>query len=90
MADPEHTTSLLDHVPVEVTIQVGRARPMVRDLLQLRQDSILPLDRRIDDPVELYVGEKLIARGILQDLGETQPGYLGVRLTEMVDPKGPF
>ncbi|OYW59367.1 MAG: hypothetical protein B7Z31_05960, partial [Rhodobacterales bacterium 12-65-15] len=48
-------------VPIEVTISVGRARPMVRDLLRLSKDAILALDRRIDDPVELYVGDRLIA-----------------------------
>ena len=40
-------------VPIEITISVGRARPTVRDLLRLTRDAILPLDRRVDDPVEL-------------------------------------
>jgi flagellar motor switch protein FliN/FliY len=46
-------------VPIEVTISVGRARPLVKDLLRLSRDAILPLDRRVDDPVELYVGDRL-------------------------------
>ena len=49
-------------VPIEITISVGKARPLVRDLLRLKADAILPLDRRVDDPVELYVGDRLIAR----------------------------
>ncbi|WP_376875689.1 FliM/FliN family flagellar motor switch protein [Albirhodobacter sp. R86504] len=72
-------------VPIEITISVGKARPLVRDLLRLKADSILPLDRRIDDPVELYIGDKLIARGELTELDGDQAGQLAVRLTEVVD-----
>lgn len=72
-------------VPVEITISVGKARPLVRDLLKLQCDSVLPLDRRIEDPVELYVGDKLIARGELQELDGDQTGQLAVRLTEVAD-----
>ena len=46
-------------VPIEVTISVGKARPLVRDLLRLSRDAVLALDRRVDDPVELYVGDRL-------------------------------
>jgi len=73
-------------VPVEVTISVGKARPTVGELLQLQPDSVLPLDSRIEDPVELYVGERLIARGELQELEGAEAGQLAVRLTEVVDP----
>lgn len=72
-------------VPIEITISVGRARPLVRDLLSLDQDAVLPLDRRIDDPVELYVGDRLIARGELEELEGDQAGQLAVRLTEVAD-----
>lgn len=72
-------------VPIEITISVGRARPLVRDLLRLRKDDVLALDRRVDDPVELYVGDKLIARGELQELDGEQAGQLAVRLTEVAD-----
>lgn len=73
----------LHSVPIEVTISVGRARPLVRDLLTLGENAVLPLDRRIDDPVELYVGTRLIARGELQELEGGEPGQLAVRLTEV-------
>jgi flagellar motor switch protein FliN/FliY len=69
-----------------VTISVGKARPTVGELLQLQPDSVLPLDSRIEDPVELYVGERLIARGELQELEGAEAGQLAVRLTEVVDP----
>ncbi|MGJ8582749.1 MAG: FliM/FliN family flagellar motor switch protein [Marinosulfonomonas sp.] len=73
-------------VPVEITISVGRARPMVSDLLKLQKNSVLQLDQHIDDPVDLYVGEKLIARGELQEV-EGMAGQLAVRITEVADLK---
>jgi flagellar motor switch protein FliN len=75
-------------VPIEVTISVGKARPLVRDLLRLSRDAVLPLDRRVDDPVELYVGDRLIARGELEELEGEQAGQLAVRLTEVANLRG--
>jgi flagellar motor switch protein FliN len=72
-------------VPIEIVISVGRARPLVRELLRLQRDSVLPLDRRVEDPVELYVGDKLIARGQLEELDGDQAGQMAVRLTEVAD-----
>jgi flagellar motor switch protein FliN/FliY len=74
-------------VAVEIIISVGKARPLVRDLLKLKSDSVLPLDRRIEDPVELYIGDKLIARGELEEIEGDQAGQLAVRLTEVADLK---
>jgi flagellar motor switch protein FliN/FliY len=70
-------------VPIEITVSVGRARPLVRDLLRLGPDAVLTLDRRVDDPVELYVGDRLIGRGELEELGGEREGQLAVRITEL-------
>jgi flagellar motor switch protein FliN len=78
----------LHSVPIEITISVGHARPTVRDLLSLGENAVLPLDRRVDDPVELFVGGRLIARGELQELEGGEPGQLAVRLTEVVSLHG--
>jgi flagellar motor switch protein FliN len=75
-------------VPIEVTISVGKARPMVKDLLRLSKDAVLQLDRRVDDPVELYVGDRLIARGELTELEGDMAGQLAVRLTEVANLRG--
>lgn len=77
-------------VPIEITISVGKARPLVRELLRLGRDAVLTLDRRIDDPVELYIGDRLIARGELQELDGEQAGTLAVRLTEVANLRGGF
>ncbi len=72
-------------VPIEITISVGKARPLIRDLLTLGRDAVLPLDKRVEDPVELYVGDRLIARGELEELEGEQAGQLAVRLIEVAD-----
>ncbi|MFQ6550792.1 FliM/FliN family flagellar motor switch protein [Aestuariibius insulae] len=81
-------TSPFSNVPIEVTISVGRARPVIKDLLELGENAVLPLDRKIDDPVELYIGDRLIARGELQELDGESAGQLAVRLTEVADLNG--
>lgn len=85
MDDTPPSNNPFSQVPIEITISVGKARPLVRDLLRMKRDSILPLDRRVEDPVELYVGDKLIARGELTEMEGESNGQLAVRLTEVVD-----
>jgi flagellar motor switch protein FliN/FliY len=88
---PDQTTLAIDSsnpftsVPIEVTVCVGKARPLVRDLVMLGENAVLTLDRRVDDPVELYVGDKLIARGTLEEAEGDSSGQLLVRLTEVID-----
>lgn len=83
--ESENGSNPFAQVPIEITISVGKARPQIKELLQLEQDAVLPLDKRIEDPVELYVGDRLIARGELQELEGEEAGQLAVRLTEVVD-----
>ncbi len=70
-------------VPIEVIISVGKAHPMIGDLLKLQSNSVLALDQKVSDPVELYVGNQLIARGALEELEGGEDGQLAVRLTEV-------
>ena len=86
--DENQEMNPFSQVPIEITISVGKARPLVKDLLRLSRDAVLPLDRRVDDPVELYVGDRLIARGELTELEGDNAGQLGVRLTEVANLRG--
>jgi len=72
-------------VPVEIVVSVGKARPLVRDLVQLEKNSVLTLDRRVSDPVELFIGGRLIARGELEETEGETGSQLAVRLTEITD-----
>lgn len=73
------------NVPVEVTVSVGRARPSIRDLLDLTENAVLTLDKTVDSPVDLFIGDRLVGRGQLE---ETEDGaaMLAVRITEIVEP----
>lgn len=72
-------------LPIEVRVTVGRARPTIDELLSMSVDSVLTLDRSLSDPVELFVGEKLIAKGVLEELGGNGVGQLAVRLLEVAN-----
>ncbi len=72
-------------VPIEITVSVGKARPLIRDLVNLGENAVLTLDKRVEDPVELFVGDRLVARGQLEELSGDQAGQLAVRLTEIAD-----
>lgn len=74
-------------VPIEISVCVGKARPFIRDLVNLGENSVLPLDRAVEDPVDLYVGDRLIARGMLEESEKEASGQLVVRLTEVIDVK---
>lgn len=71
-------------VQIELTISVGRAKLSLAELVKLEKDAIVPLESKIDDPVEIFVGDRLIARGELEENSEGSGG-LAVRLTEVVD-----
>jgi len=78
----------LRNMPIEIAVTVGRTRPLVRELLAMGESAVLPLDRGIDDPVELWVGDRLIARGEVLQMEGGEPGQLAVRLTEVMPPSG--
>lgn len=81
-------TPQFSSVPIEVLVSVGRARPKIGELMALTEESVLQLDRSIDDPVELYIGERLIARGQLEEAAEGEGSGLVVRLTQVATGGG--
>ena len=77
---PDHP---LQSIPIEVAVHVGRARPSVGELTTLGENAVLVLDRTVDDPVELWVGDQMIAKGQLQEAQGAAPGQLAVMITEV-------
>jgi flagellar motor switch protein FliN/FliY len=73
---------LLD-VPLEVTVEVGRTKMLVNDLLQLQQGSVIDLEKMVGEPFEVYVNKKLMAYGEVVVVNEK----FGIRLTDIIDPK---
>lgn len=69
-------------VPVTVTVSIGQKRLSVSEILELQPESIVPLTARIDDPVDLTIDNKLIAKG---ELVETGDGGIAVKIIEIVE-----
>jgi flagellar motor switch protein FliN/FliY len=78
-------TNPFTSVPIEITVCVGKARPLIRDLVTLGENAVLTLDRNVEDPVELYVGDRLIATGLLEEQDVDGGSRLVVRITEVID-----
>ncbi|WP_181313142.1 flagellar motor switch protein FliN [Nocardioides campestrisoli] len=75
---------MLAGVDMEVTVELGRTRMAVRDLLALAPGAVLELDRAADGPADLLVNGRLIARGEVVVIDED----FGLRITEIVDDAG--
>ena len=73
---------LLD-IPLEVSVEVGRTRMLVNDLLQLQQGSVIDLEKMVGEPFEVYVNKKLMAYGEVVVVNEK----FGIRLTDIIEPK---
>lgn len=69
-------------VPVTVTISIGSKRLSVSEILELQPESIVPLSSRIDDPVDLTIDNRLIAKGELVDMGD---GQIAVKIIEIIE-----
>ena len=72
---------LLD-IPLEVTVELGRTRMFIKDLLQLGQGSVVELEKLAGEPMEILVNNKLIARGEVVVVNEK----FGIRLTDIISP----
>jgi flagellar motor switch protein FliN/FliY len=73
---------LLLDIPLEISVEVGRSRILVRDLLELQEGSLIELDKLAGEPLDLYVNSRLIARGEAVVVNEK----FGLRLTDVVSP----
>ena len=67
-------------VPLKVTVEIGGARMLVRDVLQLGKGSIVELDRMTGEPADVLVNERLVARGEVTVIDER----LAVRVVEVI------
>ena len=70
---------LLD-IPVEITVQLGTTRMLIKELLQLGQGSVIELEKLAGEPMEILANRRLIAMGEVVVVNEK----FGVRLTDIV------
>jgi flagellar motor switch protein FliN/FliY len=69
-------------IPLKVSVELGRTKVVIKDLLQLGQGSVLELDKLAGEPLEVLVNGKLVARGEVVVVNEK----FGIRLTDIISP----
>lgn len=69
-------------VPVELSVELGRTRMVINELLQLGQGSVVELNKLAGESLDILVNNKLIARGEVVVINEK----FGVRLTDIISP----
>ena len=69
-------------IPLKVTVELGRTKVLVKDLLQMGQGSVIELDKLAGEPLEILVNGKLVARGEVVVINEK----FGARLTDIISP----
>lgn len=72
---------LLD-IPLEISVELGRTSMLINDLLQLGQGSVIELNKLAGEPLEIFINQRLIARGEAVVVNEK----FGVRITDIVSP----
>ncbi|HEX2937556.1 MAG TPA: flagellar motor switch protein FliN [Ruminiclostridium sp.] len=74
---------LIQDVPLELSVEVGKAHKLVKEVIDFTVGSIIELDKQAGDPVDVIVNGQLIAHGEVVVIDES----FGVRITEIIDPK---
>jgi len=73
---------LILDIPLDVTVELGKVKMAINELLQLGQGSIIELSRHVEEPLDIYVNNKLVARGEVVILEEK----FGIRVADIVNP----
>jgi len=77
------TLDFLMEVTLNLTVEVGRARMTIQDILQLGQGSVVELTKLAGEPLDIYVNNRQVARGEAVIVNEK----FGVRLTDIISPE---
>lgn len=77
-----HSLDFILDIPLKVTVELGRTRMSVKDILQLSQGSVVELSKFAGEPLEILVNDRLVARGEVVTVNEK----FGVRLTDILSP----
>ncbi|CRH76153.1 Flagellar motor switch protein FliN [Chlamydia trachomatis] len=81
LQEPEtKNLSMLMDIPLQVTVELGRTKRSVKDILELSSGSIIELDKLAGEPVDILVNSRLIAKGEVVVIDEN----FGVRVTDIM------
>ncbi len=79
---PMRSLDFILDLPLKVSVELGRTKMLVNELLQLAQGSIIELEKMAGDPLEIMVNEKLVARGEVVSVNDK----FGIRVTDIISP----
>jgi flagellar motor switch protein FliN/FliY len=77
-----HSLDFILDIPLKVTVELGRTKLAIREILQLAQGSVVELSKFAGEPLEVLVNDKLVARGEVVVVNEK----FGIRLTDVISP----
>jgi len=80
--DESKSLDMILDIPLTVTVELGRSKMLINDLLQLGQGSVVELTKMVGEPLEVLVNQKLVARGEVVVVNEK----FGIRLTDIISP----
>jgi flagellar motor switch protein FliN/FliY len=83
-ADQPRNLDLLLDVEIAITVEVGRTQMRLEDVLRLVPGSVVPLEKKAEEPVDLRVNGKLVARGEVVLVDDSY----GLRITQIIDAAG--
>ena len=81
-AEPPKNLEFILDIPLSISVELGRTKMVINDMLQLGQGSVLELDKLAGEPLEVYVNNKLMAKGEVVLVNDK----FGVRLTDIISP----
>ena len=70
-------------IPLDLSVELGRVKMLVNDLLQLGPGSIIELSKLVGEPLHIYINDKMIAKGEVVVMDEK----FGIRVTDITSPK---
>ena len=73
---------LILDIPLDVTVELGKVKMLVNELLQLGQGSVIELSKQVGEPLDIYVNKKLVAKGEVVILDEK----FGIRVSDIINP----
>jgi flagellar motor switch protein FliN/FliY len=80
-AEKKNLEFILD-IPLQLTVELGRTKMLVRDVLELNQGAVVELTKLAGEPLDVFVNSKLVARGEAVVVNEK----FGIRLVDIVSP----
>lgn len=76
----DNVSEVIMDIPVGLSVELGRTQMQVRDVMGLNPGTVIELEKKSDEPVDLYVNGRLVARGEVVIVNDS----LGIKITEVI------